>query len=329
MEWAIIFCEPQLVKMLNETRGLNIKTDNILITRGTVMAIHLAVATCVKKGDKVIIGATNYKTANMVIRHYGGDLHPIPVDEQGIMVEAIPDICKKTPIRAVYVTSHHHHPTTVTLSPERRLQLLKMAEAYNFVILEDDYDYDFHYDNSPILPLASGDTKNRVLYFGSFTKIIAPAFRVGYLVGPADVIQEMTKLRRVFDRQGDIVLEKTIGDLVANGTIRRHLKKSWRHYKDRRDACSHLLEEELGNWISFKKPSGGMAIWTKFDEKLPIPKLSNRLRKKGIYIGDGSTYNPDNQDLNSIRMGFAAMNVTEITNCIRRIKEEIRGMISY
>ncbi len=316
----------QLVKMLNETRGLNIKVDNVLITRGTIMAIHLAAAASIRPGDKVIIGATNYQTANMVVEHLGGALIRIPVDEKGIQVAAIPVLCEAHSIRAIYVTSHHHHPTTVTLSPERRLQLLEMAKQYNFVILEDDYDYDFHFGNSPVLPLASGDVKDRVLYFGSFTKIIAPAFRVGYLVGPARLIQTLPKLRRTFDRQGDNVLEKTIADLLIDGTIRRHLKKSWRHYKERRDFFCDLLKKELGDLVEFQKPTGGMAVWVKFDERIKMPQLSKQLFQKGIFFSDGSNYNPPNQDLNSVRMGFAAMNLEEIERCVLVLKELVLGL---
>ncbi len=313
----------QLVKMLNETRGLNIKVTNILITRGTIMAIHLAAAASIRKGDKIIIGETNYQTANMMVEHLGGELIRIPVDAQGIEVAKIREICEEQTVRAIYVTSHHHHPTTVTLSPERRLQLLEMAKQYNFVILEDDYDYDFHFGNSPVLPLASGDVKDRVLYFGSFSKIIAPAFRVGYLVGPARLIRELPRLRRTFDRQGDTGLEKTIADLLIDGTIRRHLKKSWRHYKERRDFFCDLLKQELGDLVAFQKPTGGMAVWVKFDERIKVAQLSKQLQQKGIFFSDGSNYNPPNQELNSVRMGFAAMNLEEIERCVLTLKELI------
>jgi len=310
----------QLTKMLNETRGLNIHPDNILITKGTVMAIHLAIAAVVKTGDRVLVGATNYKTSDMIIRHFGGELIRLPVDEQGIQVDKIPAMCEAQPIRAVYVTSHHHHPTTVTLSPERRMRLLKMANQYNFVILEDDYDYDYHFDNSPVLPLASGDKDGRVLYFGSFTKMIAPAFRVGYLVGPKRIIQSLPKLRRIMDRQGDTILEKTIADLLADGTIRRHLKKSWRHYKERRDFCCDLLKKEFGNLIRFQQPAGGMAVWVQFDKSISVPKLSKKMLDKGFYLSDGSNYNPAGVQLNSIRMGFASMNLEEIERCVKVLK---------
>jgi len=315
----------QLVKLLNEARGLNITVDHILIRWGTVMAIHLAVAACVKKGDLVAVGETNDKTADMVIQHFGGQIIRIPVDEKGLKVAEVAKICQKHPIRAIYVTSHHHHPTTVTLSPERRMALLQLANQYNFVILEDDYDYDFHYDNSPVLPLASANSSDRVLYFGSFTKILAPAFRVGYLVGPPNLIQLLPKLRRIFDRQGDTVLEKTIADLLQDGTIRRHLKKSWQQYKLRRDFCCDLLKKEVGDWLTFDQPTGGMATWVTFDSSINVPQLSKKMIAKGVYLADGSTYNPAGQQLNAIRMGFASMNFREIDHAVETLKKVIKG----
>lgn len=316
------FLREQLVQYLNETKGLNIHADQILITRGTIMSIHLAVASTIQKGDWAIVGENSYPTANRIIRHFGGQIVRIPVDEQGIIVDAIPALCKKHPIRALYITSHHYHPTTVTLSPERRLRLMQLAEQYQFVILEDDYDYDYHFDNAPVLPLASGDTKGSVLYFGSYTKLIAPAFRVGYLIGPASLIQSLPKLRRIIDRQGDRVLEKTIADLLVDGTIRRHLKKTWRHYKERRDFCCQLLEEQLVPYITFEKPAGGLAIWTTFSKEINLPLLSQAMRKKGIILENGSRYQSS-----SIRMGFASMNIDEMKHSVTILKKTVEEQL--
>ncbi len=314
----------QVAKLLNETRGLNITEANILITRGSTMAVHLAVAATIKHGDTMIVGTTSYKTANMMVNHFGGQLKTVPVDDKGIQLDTIPDICKQHRVRAIYVTSHHHHPTTVTLSTERRLQLMQLATEYNFCVLEDDYDYDFHYDNSPVLPLASGDPEGRVIHFGSFTKLIAPAFRVGYLVASKELINSIVKLRRIFDRQGDTVLEIAIAELMEKGIIRRHKKKSWRIYKERRDYCCGLLEKKLSDFIQFEKPSGGMAIWAIFDKTIDLPILSKRMRLRGVYLSDGISYQPiEGPPVNGIRMGFASMNKEEMKHCITILKEEI------
>ncbi len=313
-----------LATMLNETRGMNVTEDHILITRGTIMAMHLALASIIRPGDCFAVGESNYQTANMLIQHMGGKLIHIPVDEGGIDTESLEEVCKRTPIRGIYLTPHHHHPTTVSLSPERRIQLIELAHAYNFVMLEDDYDYDFHYDNNPILPLASGNHQGRVLYVGSFTKVLAPAFRVGFLVANPNLIVELSKLRRVMDRQGDEVLEKSFAELMENGTIRRSLRKAWKHYKERRDLCCELFSELLGAYLQFQKPTGGMAIWAHFAPDIDLCKLRKRASEKGLYLADGSKYPIHQKQENAIRMGFASMNAGELEQAMEILQHQLK-----
>src|SRR5690606_31929763 len=145
----------------------------LMITRGSQMAIFLAARILLSPtGGTVVMTKPGYRTASLNFRYAGGKLESIPVDEQGMVVSALADICRRQRVDMVYVTPHHHYPTTVMQTPERRLQLLELAERYDFAILEDDYDYDFHYANSPLLPLASGDRQGRVLYIGSLSKSI-------------------------------------------------------------------------------------------------------------------------------------------------------------
>lgn len=317
-----------LANELSRTRGMNITEDHIMITRGSQSGIFLAAMSTLNRGEKIVVGATNYFTANLTFEHMGAELISVPVDEHGLQIEYIEKICKKEEIKAVYVTSHHHHPTTVTLIPERRIKLLALAEKYQFVIIEDDYDYDFHYNNSPILPLASADKQGLVLYVGSFSKTIAPAFRVGYLVGPPDLIHELIKLRRLFDRQGDIFLENAIADLIERGIIRRHLKKAWRHYRDRRDFCAQLLKEKFGNLIEFKVPSGGMAIWVKFDGNIDLDQVRKLSLKEGLYLTDHHSYFHNTEQRNAFRLGFASMNLDEIKRSVDILEEAVNQVVN-
>ncbi|MFK8060483.1 MAG: PLP-dependent aminotransferase family protein, partial [Polaribacter sp.] len=201
-----------LVNYLNKTRGLNIKKENILITRGSQMGIYLSSKLLLNKDDIIIVGETNYNSADTNFLLRKANLMRISVDENGLVTDNIEQICKRKTIKAVYVTSHHHHPTTVTLSAERRIHLLNLAKKYNFAIIEDDYDYDFNYNHSPILPLASHDTNGNVIYIGSLCKTVAPVFRIGYLIAPADFVNEAANQRRFIDRQGDALLELTFED---------------------------------------------------------------------------------------------------------------------
>jgi GntR family transcriptional regulator/MocR family aminotransferase len=135
------------------------------------------------KGDNVIVGDTNYYYADHVFMTANATLTG-EVDEFGIDVNAIEKICKRKKIKAVYVTSHHHYPTTVTLIASRRMKLLCLANQYGFTIIEDDYDYDFHYCSSPILPLISADDCGMVVYVGTLSKTVSPAIRTGYIIAP-------------------------------------------------------------------------------------------------------------------------------------------------
>ena len=231
-----------LANYLQETRGMNITKDNILLTRGSQMGMYLASQMVLRPGDKAVVGETNYIAANLTMQDAGAELVHVPVDEQGIDTEALEAICEKQTIRAVFVTSHHHHPTTVTLSAERRIHLVQLAEKYGFAIFEDDYDYDFHYQNAPLLPLVSADRSGHVIYMGAMCKIVAPAYRVGYLVAPEDFVREAAHLRRIIDRQGDPILERAMALMIQQGDFQRHSKKALKLYKERRDHFCQLLE---------------------------------------------------------------------------------------
>ena len=307
---------------LNETRGMNISSENILSTRGSQMAFYLVGMTLFQKNDEIIIGELNYPASNMTFQTLGLKLTTIPIDEDGIVVDAIEEICEKrttggVPIKAIYITSHHYHPTTVTLKPERRIKLLALAEKYDFYIIEDDYDYDYHYSNRPVLPLASADRHGLVIYLGSFTKRIAPAFRVGYIIAKPEIINELAKYRRIIDRQGDTILELILADMLEDGTLKRYTAKALKTYRERRDFTCNLLKTQLGDAIQFKIPDGGMAIWAKFDEAIALEKLSEKVGKKGLYLSNGSAY----PNLNTCRMGFASMNFKEM--------EEAVGILKY
>ena len=312
-----------LAKEFNRDRGLHLTADNILITRGSQMAIFLAAQILLRKGDTILVGASNYFSANLCFRSLGAELLTIPVDENGLCVEEIPRLIKKgKTIKALYLTSHHHHPTTVTLSPERRLHLLDLAYQYGFAIIEDDYSYDFHYTNSPILPLASADRNGHVIYIGSFSKSTAPAFRVGYIMAPEEVIEEAARHRRFVDRQGDTVLELAIADLLENGTIQRYRKKAIKQYRKRLDLfCGRMSSGLLADRTDFKRPDGGMAAWVKFDPRVSMVDLSKRADQKGLYLSNGLNYNPEGQTLNATRMGFASMNEEELLESFDLLEE--------
>ncbi|MBQ4801958.1 PLP-dependent aminotransferase family protein [Aquimarina sp. MMG015] len=316
-----------LVSYLNKTRGLKITTDNILITRGSQMGIYLASELLLDDQKIIVTGNTNYMTADNTFIEANGIIKQVSVDQHGINTMEIEKICKKNKISAVYVTSHHHHPTTVTLSAERRMHLLNLAQENNFAIIEDDYDYDFHYRNAPILPLASNDTKGNVIYIGGFTKIIAPALRIGYFIAAKDVIDEAARLRRIIDRQGDTLLEQTLARMIINGDVQRHSNKVRKIYKERRDLFCGLLREKLVDFFDFETPNGGMAVWVRLKQPYNWDVvMAEALKLNVAFNPEWRRYDNNNLGHNGIRIGFAALNKEEIITVINTLETVMKSI---
>ncbi|WP_298511619.1 PLP-dependent aminotransferase family protein [uncultured Kordia sp.] len=312
-----------LVNYLNATRGLYITKDNILITRGSQMGIWLSSQLLLEKEAVIIVGATNYGSADSTFLNQQARLKRVSVDENGLVTDEIETLCKQQPIKAVYLTSHHHHPTTVTLSAKRRIHLLNLAKRYNFAIIEDDYDYDFNYNQAPILPLASHDANGNVIYIGSVCKTVAPVFRIGYLIAPKEFVDEAAKLRGFVDRQGDALLELTFASFIKSGDLDRHIRKVLKIYKQRRDLFCSLLQDELGDFLEFEVPKGGMAVWIQLNTAYSWSTVSEIAKKHQLVIGDWQRYDLANSKHNCIRIGFASYDEIEIQELIRRLKNTL------
>ncbi|WP_254412654.1 MocR-like pyridoxine biosynthesis transcription factor PdxR [Dyadobacter diqingensis] len=305
---------------LSNTRGLVVPVENILITKGSQMGIYLAARLLLDPSDYIAVGISNYRTADTTFRHVGANLLRIPMDENGMDIDYLESVLQHKKIKAVYIIPHHHCPTTVTMSVERRLKLLNLAKEYRFAIIEDDYDFDFHYDNKPYLPLASIDHNQNVIYIGSITKTFAPAMRIGFLVAPSAFIQAASALRELIDRQGDTLLEEAFAVMFDNGEMDRHFRKSLKIYKQRRNLFCQILKTDFGQQIQFKIPEGGLAVWSNFDESIDLAKMSADALKKGLYIGDGSFNQNESFVTNAMRMGFASLDEKEMVRALDILK---------
>ena len=310
----------ELSIFLSATRALNIEAENVLVTHGAQLAIFIAASMILKPGSTVIVGDLNYVLADKLFEQLGAKLIKVKIDENGIDVDEIEIICKRSPPDLLYVIPHHHHPTTVTLGADRRKKLLELIKRYKFPVIEDDYDYDFHYDNSPILPLASADHSGYVLYIGSISKTLAPTIRLGYLVAGSDFILEASKFKQLAEIRGDVLFEESIAHLYSKGEMQRHIRRSVKLYRERRDQFCNLLDASMRDILHFKTPLGGMAVWATFDKDYSIPELVKRLASKGIHMNDGSVYKYSDR-INGVRLGFASLNDDEMSKFIRALAE--------
>ncbi|WP_139418674.1 MocR-like pyridoxine biosynthesis transcription factor PdxR [Chryseobacterium mulctrae] len=304
----------ELVKYLSLTRGLNISEDNILITHGAQMSIYLAAQLLLRRSSNIIVGKPNYPIANKTFEEAKANIIEITVDDKGIDTDVIEKTCKRKKIDAVYVIPHHHYPTTVTLSVERRMKLLELSKQFSFVIIEDDYDYDYHYTSSPYLPLASSNHNGNVIYIGSFSKLLDPALRIGFMVAPKNFIDQCTAFRKIIDVGGDGYMQNALASIIKEGELKRHLKKAKKCYHERRDFLDALLKEKLGQYISYNLPTGGMAVWIKLNDGFSVEQLQ---------LNESLQIVRFDYELNSFRFGFASMNEQELQSAVNAIEKMI------
>lgn len=311
-----------LADFLSESRGLPISSENIMITYGVQMGFNLIARLLVGKTKaKAIMSDPGYFGVRLVLQQMGTDIYTVPIDREGMDVDAVERICKKTDIQLLYTIPHHHNPTTITLSPERRMRLLELAAKYGFAIVEDDFDYDFHYDSNPMLPMASMDGNGSVIYLGSFSKLLAPGIRLGFIVAPEDFILAATDFRKLWDFQGDNIMEASLVEFFRDGTMSRHIHKSVKLYKERRNHFCKLLTNELGSRVIFDQPKGGMAVWAKFPGTNSI-QLSKSAQKKGLILTGAKNYNHvPNVNNNNVRMGFASLDLKEQEKAIEILSQ--------
>ena len=309
-----------IAEMLNMERGLNVDVDHICIARGSQMGIFLAARVLAKANEYVVVENLSYPPAREAFRSCGATILTVGVDQHGINVNELEVLCKQYPISAIYVTPHHQFPTTVMMTAERRLKLLMLAEQYDFVIVEDDYDHEFHFHHHPVFPLASSNHAGRVIYVGSLSKVLAPGLRVGYLVASKEIINQCASEVLLIDRQGNSVTELAVAALMESGEIKRHIRRTLKVYNERRNVLIDLLRNELNEFVNFDSPNGGLAIWLRLNDGIQINKLVQNALIEKVKVLPASLFSESHLDINAIRLGFGSLNTNELKTGIQRLK---------
>jgi GntR family transcriptional regulator/MocR family aminotransferase len=313
----------ELASWLSAVRGVPATAQQVVITRGSQMAVDLLARTVMQPGDGVAVEALGYRPAWEALRLAGATLHPIPLDAHGLDVEALEKLLRRVRLRAVYVTPHHQYPTTVTMSAARRLALLSLAKKHGVLILEDDYDHEFHYEGRPVLPLASADEGGVVAYVGTLSKVLAPGLRLGWVVAPTELAERLTRLRAVMDRQGDHPMEATIAELLEEGELQRHMRKMRTLYARRRDLLVKRLRAELGDVLSFDVPAGGISVWAKARRGVNVSRWLVRALERGVNVSPGARYTFDGSEPNAMRLVFARFSEGELTRAVSALRAAI------
>jgi GntR family transcriptional regulator/MocR family aminotransferase len=300
---------------------MNVTSDEVCITRGSQMALYLIAHALLTQKDIVLVENPGYQPAWKAFKSAGAVVVPIGVDDEGLMIlEVEAMLQKKSNIKAIYITPHHQYPTTVSLSLKRRLKLVELSNKYNFIIIEDDYDYEFHFDHRPILPISSLSSIKNYVYIGTFSKIIAPSLRIGFLVCNVELINKIASLREIIDVQSDSIMERAISELIQNGDIKRHLKRASKNYIEKREYCDNLLRIHLKDKTHYNTPTGGLAFWIRPLKSVSLKDLTIKLEMNGIQITDASKYCIENS-FRGFRLGYGSLSKNELEKVIIKLSE--------
>nr|WP_233355989.1 PLP-dependent aminotransferase family protein [Henriciella aquimarina] len=305
-----------IAAMLKAQRGLAVNESNICITRGSQNGLFLTAMALLQPGDAVIVEDLTYEPAVAAFRALGARIIPVGLDDGGMDVDAIEAVCRKAPVKAVFVTPHHQFPTTVALRPDRRLRLVELARNIGFAIIEDDYDHEFHFQSQPLLPIAAY-APGEAVYIGSLSKLLLPALRIGYVAAPSDKIDALAHMVSLNDGMGNTLTENTAALLMETGELRRHARKARKIYAERRERFADALTSILGDKVDFQVPDGGLAFWLTF--RGDLARIEQRASAAGLHFASHRSYKAQRDAPSGLRIGFASLTDAEAIKAIEAL----------
>ena len=251
--------EEIVARHVGMSRSVLASGTDVLLTTGAQQALDLVARVLVEPGDVVAVEDPGYTAAHRLFASHGAQVRGVPVDDEGLVVEALPAVA-----RLVYVTPSHQFPTGVVMSLGRRTALLEWAARNDAVIVEDDYDSEFRFDERPLEPLQSLDPDGRVVYVGTFSKTLLPLLRVGYAIAPTSLQPALREAKQVTDWAGDAVTQGALARLMAEGLLGPHLRRAARVYGERRQVLLLALESRLADELEVIPSVAGLHVCARF-----------------------------------------------------------------
>ena len=315
-----------LAEMLRNNRGLAVEAEHICLTQGVQMSLYLTASALLEPGDVVLVERLSYPPAWEIFRKLGARLVTVDLDNEGCQVDQIDALCRLHKVRMIYLTPHHQFPTTVSLHAGRRQQLLALARQHDFCVIEEDYDYEYHFDGRPYLPLASDSAQRHVIYIGSLSKSLGSTFRCSYVVAPSNVIEVLNRNAALTLGHGDAVSQQMLADLINDGELKKHLRRVSKEYRQRRAILHRCLVEGFGERISVQEPEGGLALWVRFTDDINVGQLVEKALEFDLVVRNSRQFAPTDQPENALRLGFASLDRDEIREATRRLAQAAQAI---
>ncbi len=308
---------------LGRARGVRCVAEQVVIVSGAQQALDILARLLLNPGDEVVVETPGYRDAFTLFQLHGARLVGLPVDEEGLPVDRIPADCRA---RLAFVTPTHQFPKGGTMPLARRMALLAWARAGGALVIEDDYDGDLRYDGHSLAALqgldaAGADTDGRVAYLGTFSKVLFPALRLGYLVLPPPLVTPFVRAKDLVDRGAPTLTQAAVADFIAEGHFERHLRRLRRLYGQRRAALGAALTARLGERVHFSPLAAGLHVMLFPEANVDEARLVREAAARGVRVHPGAPYHLERPAPPSILLGFSGLSETEIVEGVRRLAE--------
>jgi GntR family transcriptional regulator/MocR family aminotransferase len=314
---------------LRHARAVKCGADQVVIVNGAQQALDLIAKILINRGDQVAIENPGYLGARRVFQAHGAKLLPAPVDESGIVVDALTSKSKGE-LKLVYVTPSHQFPTGVTLTLSRRLDLLCWAEKTGAMIVEDDYDSEFRFGSRPIPSLQGLANGDSVIYVGTFSKVLFPTLRVGYMVAAPSLARVLARAKWLADLQTPAIEQRVLADFINEGHLERHLRRMRTLYDNRRQTLVRALETNFGDRVTVLGENAGMSLMIRLHSELDDAEIERQARASGIGLLSARLYyleekRPNNTDnTREFLLGYAGLSERRIREGTRRLAKILK-----
>jgi GntR family transcriptional regulator/MocR family aminotransferase len=313
----------EICAYLRTARGVKCEPGQIMIVSGSQQALDITARVLLDPGDSVLIEEPGYNLQKTLLTSMGCHLHLVPVDNEGMDVAQ--GVKRYRKAKAAFVTPSHQFPLGSTMSATRRILLLNWAQTSNAWIVEDDYDSEYRYDTRPIASLQALDVNSRVIYIGTFSKMLLPSLRIGYIVIPPDLVKHFTAVRYSMDIFPPYLYQEVLTDFMSEGHFGRHIRKMRQIYSSRRARLVECIQSECGDLLQLHGAAAGMQVAVTFPEGYNDEEIALRASHKHLWLWPLSHCYSGKSPRNGFILGFGSTPIEQIPAAVRKMRSIILG----
>jgi GntR family transcriptional regulator / MocR family aminotransferase len=302
---------------LSTVRGVRCQASQILVTSGSQQALQICAHVLLDQEDSVALEDPGYPGARQAFLASGARLVGVPVDDEGMQVGKLMRL--RDSVRAVYITPSHQYPLGVAMSAARRMQLLNWAARTSTWVIEDDYDSEYRFGNRPIVSLQGLDTRARVVYIGTFSKVLFPAIRLGYVVVPHDLVPAFAACRDAADIFPSTLYQAVATDFIREGHFARHIRRMKMLYMERRNCLTQTLHAELGRTLQIIGSEAGMHLTALLPRGVDDSAIASQAAEQGISAMPLSSCYLHRARKSGLILGYGATSERQIKQAIRTL----------